>query len=61
MKKLVRSATDRTICGVCGGLGAYFGIDANVIRLGFAIATIVSAGIGIPAYIAAAILIPEEE
>ena len=26
-KKLYRSSTNRVICGVCGGLGEYFGVD----------------------------------
>lgn len=59
-KKLTRSTTDRKLCGVCGGLGAYFGIDPTVIRLVWAIGTIFSAGLGLAAYIAAALLVPEE-
>ena len=26
-KKLFRSTTNRMVCGVCGGLGDFFGID----------------------------------
>lgn len=59
-KKLTRSTTNRKLCGVCGGLGAYFEIDPTVIRLGWAIGTIFSAGLGLAAYIAAALLVPEE-
>ena len=32
-KKLYRSSTNRVICGVCGGLGEYFGVDPTVVRL----------------------------
>ena len=32
-KKLFRSTTNRMVCGVCGGLGDFFGIDATVIRI----------------------------
>ena len=27
MKKLTRSREHRMICGVCGGLGEYYGVD----------------------------------
>ena len=37
-KRLERSATDRWIGGVCGGLGTYFNIDATVVRLIFLVA-----------------------
>ena len=32
-KKLYRSRTDKKICGVCGGMGKYFGIDPTIVRL----------------------------
>ena len=32
-KKLYKSRHDRKICGVCGGLAEYFGIDSTVVRL----------------------------
>ncbi len=56
-KKLYRSETDKKICGVCGGLGEYFGIDPTIIRLVWVIAAI-CAGFGLLAYILAAIVIP---
>ncbi|MBM3193201.1 MAG: PspC domain-containing protein [Chlamydiae bacterium] len=34
-KKLYRSKTDKRFGGVCGGLGKYFRIDSNIIRLIF--------------------------
>ncbi|HIY93106.1 PspC domain-containing protein [Companilactobacillus sp. HBUAS56275] len=34
-ERLTRSTTDRMLAGVCGGLGAYFGIDSTWIRLAF--------------------------
>jgi phage shock protein C len=34
-KKLWRSRKDRKIAGVCGGLGAYFGVDPVLIRILF--------------------------
>ncbi|MFC2083315.1 PspC domain-containing protein [Candidatus Bipolaricaulota bacterium] len=58
-KKLYRSATDSMLGGVCGGLGAYFDFDPNLIRLIFVVVAIVP-GIGIPAYLALWLLVPEE-
>lgn len=56
-KKLYRSRDSRVICGVCGGLGEFLGIDETIIRLIWAVWCCV--GIGILAYIVAAIVIPE--
>lgn len=59
-KKLHRSKTDRRITGVCGGLGTYMGIDGNIIRILFVMATLTSLGFGILAYIIMTIFVPEE-
>ena len=59
-KKLTRSRTDSMLCGVCGGLGAYFDFDPNIIRLIFVVLA-VAPGIGVPAYLALWLLVPEEE
>lgn len=32
-KKLYKSNQNKMICGVCGGIGEYFGIDPTIIRL----------------------------
>ena len=32
-KRLVRSASDRKIAGVCGGIAEYFEIDSTLVRL----------------------------
>ena len=45
------------ICGVCGGIGEYFGIDPTIIRLAWAIFCLMG-GSGILAYILAAVIIP---
>ncbi len=58
-KQLIRSKTDCMLGGVCGGLGVYFDFDPNLIRLLFVILA-VAPGIGIPAYIALWLLVPEE-
>ena len=60
-KKLTKSATNRMISGVCGGIGEYFHLDATLIRLIWAILTVGGVGSGLILYIIAAIVIPEPE
>ena len=57
-KKLYRSKTDKKLCGVCGGLAEYFGIDSTIVRLILVLA-VVCAGVGALAYLIAAHVIPE--
>lgn len=59
MKKLRKSAYDRKLCGVCGGIGEFFGIDSTVIRVAFALLALFG-GSGILAYIVCALIIPPE-
>jgi phage shock protein PspC (stress-responsive transcriptional regulator) len=56
---LTRSRTDRKVAGVCGGLGAYFGIDPLIIRIVIVILSIFG-GSGILLYAAGWLLIPDE-
>lgn len=60
-KKLYKSRTVKTIAGVCGGLEDYFNIDVTIIRLVW-VAITIATGIfpGIFAYVAAALIIPDE-
>lgn len=58
MKKLYLSRTDRKIGGVCGGLGEYFEKDSTLFRVIFVLITVLSAGLGIIAYIAMWLIIP---
>ncbi len=59
MKRLAKS-NNRIICGVCAGIAEYFGIDPTLVRLIWAIISL-TGGIGILAYIIAAIIMPSEE
>lgn len=59
MKRLYKSRTDRKLCGVCGGVAEYFGIDPTIVRLGLVI-LVLCFGTGILAYLIAAIIIPEQ-
>ncbi len=58
-KKLYKSATDKKVCGVCGGIAKYFGIDATLVRLGL-VAFCLLGGSGILAYIVCALVIPDD-
>ncbi|MGF7010816.1 phage shock protein C [Lachnospiraceae bacterium PF1-22] len=58
-KKLYRSINDRQICGVCGGLGEYFGVDATLLRLAAVLFAFASCGTAILAYFVAAVIIPD--
>lgn len=57
-KKLLKSATNRMLAGVCGGVAEYLGVDPTAVRLVWAIFTILG-GAGLLAYIIAAIIMPE--
>ena len=56
-KKLYKSQQNKMIDGVCGGIAEYFGIDPTVVRLIWALFSLMG-GCGILAYIIAAIIIP---
>lgn len=58
-KRLVRSSNDKWFGGVCGGLGEYTGVDANLVRLAVAVGTVLGLGSLIIAYIVAWILMPK--
>lgn len=58
-KRLTRSRDDRMLSGVCAGIAEYMGLDPTVVRLLWAVVTILSFGFGILAYVAALVLMPE--
>lgn len=60
-KKLYKSTTDKKICGVCGGLAAYLGMDSSVVRLLLVILDLFTAGFPfLLVYLIAAVILPEE-
>lgn len=59
-KTLYKSKTDRKICGVCGGVAEYLGVDVNIVRIA-AIVSVFFGGLGVIAYIAAAFMLPEKD
>ena len=59
-KKLYRIEDGAKVAGVCGGLAEYFNIDANIIRLVWAVLTVCGVGSGILVYIVAALVLPKK-
>jgi phage shock protein C len=60
VKKLRRSRIDRMISGVCGGIAQYFNIDPTIVRVVFAIGTVLGVGSPIIIYIVLIFVMPEE-
>lgn len=59
MKKITKSIYDKKISGVCGGIGKYYNIDSNLIRVLFLI-LFGYFGISIFIYIICMLIIPNE-
>ena len=59
MKRLYRSTSNRQLCGVCGGVGEYLGVDPTVVRVVWIIAALFGT-VGIWAYLLCALIIPED-
>jgi phage shock protein PspC (stress-responsive transcriptional regulator) len=59
-KRLTRSATDKKIAGVCGGLAEYFGVDATAVRLVWIVLSILFGAVvgGVIAYLIAWLIVP---
>ena len=55
MKKLYKSGTDKKLCGVCGGIAEYFGVDSTTVRL-ITVLLVLFAGMSIWVYLIAAII-----
>jgi phage shock protein PspC (stress-responsive transcriptional regulator) len=62
-RRLTRSATDRKIAGVCGGLAEYFEVDSTPIRLLWIILSILVGAVvgGVVAYLVAWIIMPRPQ
>ena len=59
-RRLLRTRDDRVLGGVCSGLARYFNIDPLIIRIA-AVALIFVGGFAVIAYIAALLLVPEDD
>jgi len=58
--RLTRSTSDKRIAGVAGGLAAFLGVDPVVIRVSFAVATLLN-GVGLLVYLLMMVLVPTDE
>lgn len=58
-KKIYKVEDDRKICGVCGGVAEYFGIDPVIIRVIWGVLALVY-GTGILAYLVCAFVFPDK-
>src|SRR4051794_7317537 len=59
-RRLTRSASNKYVAGVSGGLGRYFGLDPVLFRVAFGV-SMVFGGIGAVAYIALWVFLPTDE
>lgn len=59
-RRLYRSVVNRRIAGICGGIAEHFNVDPLIVRLVWFF-SIFAHGIGLFAYIAAWIIIPESQ
>lgn len=59
VKQLRRTRNGKIIAGVCSGVGEYIGVDPNILRLAFAVATFFG-GLGAGVYAVAWLLLPED-
>ena len=59
--RLTRSTVDRKVAGVCGGLAEYLHVDSTVVRLVWAVLTVVPGAIvlGVVAYLVAWFIMPK--
>lgn len=61
-KVLRRSRNNRMVAGVLAGLATYFGLDISVLRIGYVLLSIFSAGFpGLIVYLLMWVIIPQEE
>ncbi|GLW09867.1 hypothetical protein Misp01_49960 [Microtetraspora sp. NBRC 13810] len=59
VRKLRRTHRGRIAGGVCSGLGEYFGVDPNIIRIALGISCFFG-GLGVAVYAAGWLLLPDE-
>lgn len=59
-QRLTRNLTDRVLGGVCGGLGAYVGVNPWWVRALFVILGLFTAGTGVLIYLALWFILPAQ-
>ena len=58
MKQLRKSVDDRKLCGVCGGIAEYLGVDSTIVRILWVVVSLMG-GSGLLAYLICALIMPE--
>jgi phage shock protein PspC (stress-responsive transcriptional regulator) len=58
-RPLRRAYDGRMLAGVAAGIADYLNVDVTIVRIAFVVFTFLG-GVGIPAYLAGLLLIPEE-
>ena len=59
-KRLYRTeGADAKVCGVCGGIAEYFGIDPTLVRVGWVFLTL-CASLGFWGYLICAVIVPKK-
>jgi len=59
-KRLYRSSTNRSVAGVCGGVGEYFGLDVGLVRVIWLLSVLLTAGATLVLYVLLVFVVPEE-
>src|SRR5689334_19103659 len=60
-RRLTRSSRERMWAGVAGGMAEYFDLDPSLVRLLWALATVVTGGLAVAVYILAWIVLPRDD
>jgi phage shock protein C len=59
-KVLVRPRNGRMLAGVCAAFADYFGLDVTLVRVIWAVVSVITGGAGVLAYLVAWVIIPGE-
>ena len=59
-KVLARPRNGRMLAWVCAAFAGYFGLDVTLVRVIWAVVSVITGGAGVLAYLVAWIIIPDE-
>ena len=60
MEKKLKRSNNKVLAGVCGGLAEYFGIDATIVRVIYAL-LVICGGVGVLLYVLLMLIMPKAE
>jgi phage shock protein C len=61
MKKFYKSTTNKQLSGVLGGASEIFNIDSSILRIAYFALSLLTSGLFVLIYIAAAIILPTDK